>query len=88
MYTVKTKVEVIDSNRVLLADEFGGWDCINEGTTVAIVNNVRLDPSGTLAGRSFTDLHPEVLWDEPITVKFEGAGVNRLVVTRLKYTKK
>ena len=85
-YIAKTKVETINKDTVLQPEDFGGWDCVNEGDTVCVVNGVELDPYGTIVARSFTDMHPKALWGEPIRITFKGAGTNRLIVTRLKYT--
>ena len=88
MYSLKSKSETIDHNTSLQAEGFGGWECVNIGTSTAVVNGFPLDPNGTIMGRSFTDLHPEVIWDEPIRITFEGAVTNKLYITRFKYTKK
>lgn len=88
MYICKRKTEVITQNTKIEASDFGGWQCANLGTTVCTVDGYPLDPNGVLFGLDFTKLHPDVIWSEPIHITFTGAGTNKLVLTRLKYTKK
>lgn len=88
MYLAKTKTEIIVDNTVLQAEEFGGWQALNTGTTIATVNGVPLDPNGTTVGLDFTHLQPDVIWSEPIRITFSGVGTNSVVITRIKYTTK
>lgn len=88
MYLVKTKVETISQNTVLQPEDFGGWQAVNLGTTVATVAGVPLDPNGPVIGQDFTRLEPNAIWSEPIRITFTGAGTNKVVITRLKYTEK
>lgn len=87
MYIAKTKTEKITSNKILPAEDFGGWQAVNEGTSKVYVSGTLLDPNGAIISVDFTNLHPEVIWGEPIKIIFEGAGTNNLTITRIKYTK-
>ena len=87
MYIAKKKVETITKNTILQAEDFGGWQAFNTGTTTAIVDEVPISPGGSIVGLSFTDLHPEVIWGDPISITFSGSGINSVVITRLKYSK-
>lgn len=87
MYKVRQKVELITQNTILVAEDFSGWQCINQGDTVATVNGVVLDPSGSVIGLDYTNLDPSVIWDESIKIIFSGTGTDpKIVITRLKYT--
>ena len=87
MYLSKKKQEIVKDPKVFLPEDFGGWQALNIGTSIAIVDGVPLDPNGIVVGVDFSDLHPEVKWGDPITISFTGAGTNRVLFTRLKYTK-
>lgn len=87
MYIAKTKTETITENKILQAEDFGGWSAINLGTTTAVINGTPYDPAGSVVGEDHTDLRPEVIWGEPIRITFTGAGTNLVVVKRIKYTK-
>lgn len=88
MYLAKTKTETVDKNTSIEASDFGGWQALNVGTTIAIVNGTPLDPNGATVGVDFTNLHPSVIWSEPIRITFKGTGTNSVILTRIKYTKK
>lgn len=86
MYKVTTKIEQISKNTALLADSFGGWQVICIGDDPVSVNGVKLSASGNVIGLDYTNLHPSVMWDEPINILFDGVGINpKIIVTRLKY---
>lgn len=87
MYIAKTKTETITENKILQAEDFGGWQAVNIGTTKCVVSGTLLDPNGAIVAVDFTHLAPDVIWAEPITIQFDGAGVNKVIVTRIKYTK-
>ena len=87
-YGVKAKYEQFTSNVVLQPADYGGWQLLNIGDTPVIVNGNLLSPTGAAAGIDFTNLPPNVIWEESINIRFvEPMGNNpRVVVTRLKYT--
>ena len=87
MYIAKTKTETITSNKILPAEDFGGWQAVNVGTTKVYVSGTLLDPNGAIVAVDFTHLNPDVIWGEPIKITFDGAGTNKLIITRIKYTK-
>lgn len=86
-YLSKSKYQVITENTTIPPEDFGGWQVINTGDTIATVNGVKLDPNGATVGLSFTDLPPEVIWSEDIKIVFETlVTVKQVVLTRIKYT--
>lgn len=89
-YSVKRKYELITTNTSVSAADFGGWQAANIGDTPCIVDGVLLDPTGAIIGIDFTKLLPNVVWESDINIRFvEPIGTNpRIVLTRLKYTKK
>lgn len=89
-YKVKSKVETITTNTILQSEDFGGWQAVNVGDTIANVNGITLEPDGKIIGLDYTTLQPNVIWDEPIRIVFlEGSGSHPMVVvTRLKYIEK
>lgn len=86
-YSVKSKPEVITQDTVLSPSDYGGWQAANIGDTAVTINGVLLDPAGALAGVDYTQLPPNVRWEDAITIRFSRPlGSNpRVVVTRLKY---
>lgn len=86
-YSVKSRHEVFTSDTVLAPADYGGWQVANIGDTPVTVNSVLLDPSGSLAAVDFTQLPPNVIWEDSISIRFsQPLGANpRVVVTRLKY---
>ena len=89
-YSVKRKYEQITSNTSVSAADFGGWQAVNIGDTPCTVDGVQLDPNGAVIGLDFTNLPPNVMWEDNINIRFvEPIGTNpRVVLTRLKYTRK
>ena len=88
-YKVKSKVETITTNTILQSEDFGGWQAVNAGNCTAVVNGVELSTDGIVVGLDFTNLPPDVIWDEPIRIVFQNDGDDKkLIVTRLKYIEK
>lgn len=89
-YSVKSRNEIITADTVLSPADYGGWQVVNIGDTAVTVNSVLLDPAGALAGVDYTQLPPNVRWDDAITIRFSRPlGRNpRVVVTRLKYNER
>jgi len=85
-YLVKTKTETITQNTVLQPEGFGGWQCVNTGTSTCTVNGFPLLPGAQVIGLDFTDEHPNVKWGEPIRIVFSGGGTNSLIIQRKKYS--
>lgn len=86
-YAVKSRNEIITADTVLSPADYGGWQVVNIGDTAVTVNSVLLDPAGALAGVDYTQLPPNVIWEEAISIRFSRPlGSNpRVAVTRLKY---
>lgn len=85
-YLAKKKVEIITENTVLPAEDFGAWQALNTGTTIATVDGVPLDPNGSVVALDFSHLHPSVVWGDPIRIDFTGSGTNAVVLTRIRYS--
>lgn len=87
MYKVLTKVQRVTTNTSITPEGYGGWSAVNLGDTPAEINGVTITADGALIGVDYTTLPPNVEWNEPIRIQFDGSGTNPLVVvTRLKYT--
>lgn len=89
-YGVHPKTEQISQDINISPADFGGWQVVNTGDTACTVNGVLLDPAGSVIGIDFTNLPPNVIWEESISIRFVAPyGANkRVVLTRLKYTSK
>lgn len=87
MYKVLSKTQRVTSNGTITPEGYGGWSAVNLGDTPAEINGVRTTSDGALIGVDYTQLSPDVEWNEPIRIVFaEPVGSNPLVVvTRLKY---
>lgn len=87
-YLVKTQTLTVTDNATFSPEDFGGWSAVNTGNVPAIVDGILLDPAGALAGVDYTNLHPDVIWSKPITIRFVASTGNRQVIlTRLKYSR-
>lgn len=88
-YLAKTKTRVVTQNEIITPEDFGGWSALNIGDTVAYVNDVPLDTSGSVVGVDLTAVHPSVIWGEDIVIRFDtvNPGVApKVVLTFIKYT--
>lgn len=88
-YLAKHKYEQIMDNTTIQPEDFGGWSAINTGDVAATVNGVLLDPAGSVVGIDFTNLAPDIIWGDDITIKFDANSTGttkRITLTRIKYT--
>lgn len=72
----QVKQYIIRENTIQTPDGFGMWYVVNIGTTTAILNDTLPVPPGREFG---LDIHPDVIWDSNISIKFIGEGTNSLV---------
>lgn len=72
----QVKQYIIRENTIITPDDFGMWYVVNIGTTTATLNDTLPVPPGREFG---LDLHPDLIWDSNISVKFTGTGTNSLV---------
>ncbi len=88
-YRVRTKVQTITTNTILVNEEFGGWQCVNQGDRDVTVNGILLAAGSNIIGLDFTNLDPSVIWDDNINITFGTNGTTpQLLIVRLKYTQK
>ena len=88
-YLAKTKTRVVTQNEIITPEDFGGWSALNTGDTLAYVNDVPLDATGSVVGVDFTAVHPSVIWGEDIIIRFDTVNPGttpRVVLTFIKYT--
>lgn len=78
---VSSKSQNVTSNTTLMPEGFGGWYCKNVGNTDVVVDGFLLGAGESL---DFHDLAPNVIWNTPITIVFDG-GSGSLRITRLQY---
>lgn len=82
MYKVRTSSRDISENTTISPSNFGGWLIVNNGTTGNVyVDGYKLEPGD---GLNMTDLHPDVIWDQPIRVIIDSGAIARF--TSLRYT--
>lgn len=80
-YKISTRVQTITQNTRLNEKEYGGWMCVNIGTSTAKVMGIELAPS---EGLDFLHaLQAGDLWDSPIDIEVQTGAEIRIV--RLKY---
>ena len=80
-YKVSTNTQDILTSTTIRPGKFGGWLAVNTGTGDAIVDGYTLAPG---EGLDYTHIHPDVIWDMPITINLQAAG-SKVRLTRLMY---
>lgn len=86
-YLVKTQYINITENTTLPPENYGGWSLVNTGDVPLTVNGVTLDPAGSVIGVDYTDLPPNVIWSDNISIRFLSDGGNKqATLTRLQYS--
>ncbi|MCM1070003.1 MAG: hypothetical protein NC346_09035 [Prevotella sp.] len=83
-YKVKIRSDVFTQNTTVNPSDFGGWMCVNSGTTDVQVLKIVLQPG---EGLDYTSLQPNVIWDSPIPIVLMGEG-GQVTMHRLIYKDK